>query len=55
MNTTSPRPSPFADLAEVRRRHPAAMRTNWRGRAIAIGVIAAGLALLVFGFIQLEF
>lgn len=45
----------FGDLAAVRARHRTAMRPNPLRRAKTIGLIAAALALLVYGFIDLGF
>lgn len=60
---TKPLPQPansrerslFGDLEAVRARHGAAMRPDLARRVRVLGMIGAGLALLVYGFIDLGF
>lgn len=46
---------PFSDLSEVRSRHHKVMRTNWQRRLTYIGLLAAAFALMIYGFVQLDF
>lgn len=47
--------SPFGDLAGIRTRYRSEMRTNWARRLTYSGILAGGIALMIYGFVQLEF